>query len=194
MTRRPPGPAYGVDMTAVRNSHRPAAVVSAALVAAALAGCTTEYHGYHSGIDGTLWRQIAAFEDPLSGSLYAPLANEPEAYLENFRGEHWDGSAESAAELDLARGGVVLYDTASTRSTADLSVFIASGHRPDVATDEGGSYGGPSAVYTCYVLHARFGAPSGAEVDREILQECPAALVELVPADSAFASGEVFDG
>lgn len=181
-------------MTGRRRLTPAAAVVPAALVAAALVGCTTEYRGYDSGIDGTLWRQIAAFEDPLSGTLYAPVANEPEAYLENFQGEHWDGSAESAAELGLARGGVVLYDIASTSTTVELSVFIASGPRPDVATDEGRRYEGPGAVYTCYVLDARFGAPSGAEVDREILQECPTALVELVPADSAFASGEVFDG
>ena len=39
-------------------------------IALALTSCDTEYHGNNSEIDGTLWRQIAAFEDPLSRSLY----------------------------------------------------------------------------------------------------------------------------
>ena len=161
-----------------------------------LTGCRTEYHGHDSEIDGVLWRQIASFEDPLSRSLYRPAVNdnEPPAYLDAIEGLRWDGSEASAAGLDLRKGGVVLYETSSTDTAAELSVFIASGPRPDVATDEGLKHTGPSTVFTCYGIKAEFQPSVLPSVDRIIFDDCPAALVKLLPEDAAFASGEVFDG
>jgi hypothetical protein len=161
-----------------------------------LTGCRTEYHGYDSGIDGVLWRQVASFEDPLSWSLYRPAVddNEPSAYVDAIEGLRWDGSDASAAGLDLREGGVVIYDTSVTDSTAELSVFIASGPRPDRVTDKGLNYVGPSTVFTCYGVTAQFEPMALPSVDRAIFVDCPPALVRLLPEDAAFASGEVFDG
>jgi hypothetical protein len=169
------------------------ALVSAG-IALSFTGCNTEYHGYDSGIDGTLWRQIASFEDPLSLSLYQPSANEPVGYLDSLEGERWSGSVASASDLDLRKGGVVLYDISSTDSAAELSVFIASGPRPDDPTDEGQNYNGPSQVFTCYRMEADFSPGVEPSVGRVTFDACPTALVELLPEDAVFASGEVFDG
>ncbi|MCM6763033.1 hypothetical protein NB037_11455 [Rathayibacter sp. ZW T2_19] len=95
-------------------------------IALLVAGCgPTEYHGSDSGIDGVLWRRIAAFEDPLSSELFEPRVTEPAPYLAALSGRRWDGEASTAAELDLAAGGVVLYDLSSTPTSANASVFIA---------------------------------------------------------------------
>ncbi|TFV99900.1 hypothetical protein [Orlajensenia leifsoniae] len=168
--------------------------VVATFVALSLTGCHTEYHGYDSGIDGTLWRQIASFEDPLSSSLFEPSAYEPIGYLNSLQAERWSGSLESASDLDLEEGGVVLYDRTSTDNAAGLSIFIASGPRPDVPTDWGRNYDGPSQVFTCYRIEAEFSPGAMPSVGRTTFDHCPPALVELMPADAAFASGEVFDG
>jgi hypothetical protein len=172
------------------------AVVAMAMLPLVLTGCRTEYHGYDSGIDGVLWRQVTSFEDPLSRSLYRPTVddNEPSAYLNALEGVRWDGSEASAAGLDLREGGVAIFDVSSTNSSAELSVFIASGQRPDVATEEGLNYVGPSMVFTCYGVTAQFEPMALPAVDRTIFDDCPPALVRLLPEDAAFASAEVFDG
>ncbi|GAB3142625.1 hypothetical protein [Marisediminicola antarctica] len=163
-------------------------------IALSLTGCRTEYRGYDSGIDGTLWRQIDSFEDPLSRSLYQPPVNEPVGYLDSLQGERWNSSVASASDLELPEGGVVLYDLSSTDSAAEVSVFIASGPRPDVPTDDGQHHDGPSQVFTCYRMEAAFSTRVMPSVDRVTFDDCPAALVELMPEGAVFASGEVFDG
>lgn len=168
--------------------------VACAGIALALTGCQAGYRGHDSGIDGTLWRQIASVEDPLSRSLYQPQANEPHGYLDSLPGERWSGSAASASDLGLREGGVVLYDISATDAAAKLSVFIASGPRPDVPTDEGHHYTGPSHVFTCYRVQADFPPDAAPSAGRVTLDDCPAALVDRMPEDAAFASGEVFDG
>lgn len=170
------------------------ALLVSAGIALSLTGCRTEYRGYDSGIDGTLWRQIASFEDPLNRSLYQPSVNEPVGYLDSLQGERWNGSVASASNLELREGGVVLYDFSSTDSAAEVSVFIASGPRPDVPTDDGQHYDGPSQVFTCYRMEAAFSTGVMPSVGRVTFDDCPAALVELMPEGAVFASGEVFDG
>lgn len=171
------------------------AVFGAAATLLCLTSCRTEYHGMYSGIDGVLWRQIAAFEDPLSRDLFRPDTADPAEYLEGLPGSRWDGSNSSAAGLEIGQqGGVVLYAASSTRATAAVSVFIASGDRPDVPTDDGTTYGGPSAIFTCYRIRARFDEFSAPSVTRILLERCPRALVARLPPDAAFASAEVFDG
>lgn len=162
--------------------------------ALALTGCHTEYRGYDSGIDGTLARQIASFEDPLSRSLYQPSVHEPIGYLASLQGQRWSGSAAATLDLDLREGGVVLYDISSSDSAAELSVFIASGPRPEVPTDGGQEYTGPSQVFTCYQVEATFSPDMGSSVGRVTFEDCPTALAKLMPDDAVFASGEVFDG
>jgi hypothetical protein len=163
-------------------------------IALSLTGCHTEYHGAESGIDGTLWRQIAAFEDPLSLSLYQSSATQPVGYLELLQGERWSGSVASATNLNLSEGGVVLYDISSTDSSAELSVFIASGPRPDVPTDDGRDYNGPAQVFTCYRVEVNFSPGVEPSAYPVTFDGCPATLVEVLPEGAAFASGEVFDG
>lgn len=167
-----------------------------AMVPLVLTGCRTEYHGYNSEIDGVLWKQVASFGDPLSRSLYQPTVDddEPSAYLDALEGVRWDGSEASAAGLNLREGGVAIYDVSSTDSTAELSVLIASGPRPDVATDEGLDHVGPSTVFTSYGITAQFEPMALPAADQIIFDDCPPALVGLLPDDAAFASGEVFDG
>lgn len=170
------------------------APVVVAGIALALTGCQTEYRGHDSGIDGTLWRQIASFEDPLSRSLYRPSVNGPVSYLDSLPGERWSGSGSSTFDLDLREGGVVLYDISSSDSSVELSVFIASGPRPDVPTDGGREHNGPTHVFTCYQVEAAFTPGVAATVRRVTFDDCPAALVEMMPDAAVFASGEVFDG
>ena len=159
-------------------------------VAFLVAGCgPTEYRGYDSGIDGVLWRQIAAFEDPLSRELFSPRVNESAPYLAALHGTRWDGEAAVATELNLDAGGVVLYDLSSTPTSADASVFNASGTRS--LTDDSA---GPSEVYTCYRIETAFNGDPMPSAGRLLLDSCPEPLVSLLAEDAAFASSEVFDG
>lgn len=176
--------------------RRIAAALAFALAAAvALSGCRPSAND--RVIDGVLWRQVASFEDPLSRQLYDPLgqdplANDPATYLAVLGGARWDGTDSSAEDLSLGRGGVVLYDLSSTMSVAELSVFVASGPRADVPTDDGRPYFGPSAVFTCYGVRAEFGAELA--VQQTDFDECPAALVARLPGDATFVVGRAFDG
>lgn len=175
-----------------RRSLAVAVVVVA--VAGTVTSCATEYHGYNSGIDGVLWRQVASFEDPLSARLYAPGMDGSAAYLETLDAQRWDGRGPSTVDLDVESGGIILYDISSTPRSAEVSVFIASGPRPAVPRDDGGAYSGPSQVYTCYAVEVSFASSVAPSASRVTLDECPQPLVELLPEDAAFASGEVFDG
>ncbi|ROP44408.1 MULTISPECIES: hypothetical protein [unclassified Rathayibacter] len=167
-----------------------ASTVAVGAIAFLASGCgPTEYRGYDSGIDGVLWRQIAAFEDPLSRELFSPRVNEPEPYLAALNGTRWDGEASTAAELDLDAGGVVLYDLSSTPTSATASVFIASGPRSPADDSTG-----PSEVYTCYRIEIAFSGDPMPSAGRVLLDGCPEPLVSLLAEDAAFASGEVFDG
>ncbi|MGD8167180.1 hypothetical protein ACEXOS_008140 [Herbiconiux sp. P16] len=199
-------------MTISTRARPIAALLLTAAVAGSVTACTTEYHGYDSGIDGVLWRQIASFEDPLSMSVYDPLdetigilhtmipeqypaaVSDPAVYLAGVVGERWDGTAGSLPELGLEKGGAILYDVTSTESVAAFSTFIASGPRPNAPTDAGSTYTGPSEVYTCYSVEVDFRTDVPPRPIRTAFTECPGELVELLADDAAFASAEVFDG
>lgn len=52
--------------------------VTVSAVALLVAGCgPTDYRGFDSDIDGALWRQIAAFEDPCHSSSSNRLSTSP---------------------------------------------------------------------------------------------------------------------
>lgn len=164
----------------------------AALVVGAVSfsGCNPiEYHEPTSGIDGVLWRQIATFEDPMT--FYESSTRVPATYLSELGGDRWTGSVSTLPDLSI--GGIVLYEVSTSASNAEFSVFISSGPRPDVQTDAGQVYSGPSQVYTCYGIATDLSS-ANVIVERTIFTECPVALVNLLPADAAFASGDVFDG
>ncbi|SJN28420.1 hypothetical protein FM104_06035 [Microbacterium esteraromaticum] len=176
-------------MTKRRVKHRE---VIAALILGALtlSGCgPVEYHGYDSGIDGVLWRQIVSFEDPMN--FFESSTQDPSTYVSELGGDRWDGSTGTLP--DLTAGGLVFYDLTTTASDAEFSVFISSGPRPDVPTDAGHHYVGPSQVYTCYGITAGLRSPRPM-INRTLFSDCPAALVNLLPDDAAFASRDVFDG
>jgi hypothetical protein len=190
----------------------PVALLLLAAASVSVAGCTTEYHGHDSGIDGVLWRQMASFEDPLSTTiwnpldetiairhtlapdLYPPAMDDPREYLAGIDAPRWDGAQLSLPQFELERGGVILYDAVATDSTATFSLFIASGPRSNAPTDQGGVYSGPSEVYTCYSLEVRFASDVPPHLVRTAFTECPPELVDLLADDAAFASAEVFDG
>lgn len=192
--------------------------VAAALIAA-LCGCLpvdsgcesdvdrTVYCGWESDIDGVLWRQVAAHEDPLWTRLGQPRS--VETYLDDTEGTVWDGVTDPS-ELGVARGAVLFYDVDRSGSRYEFGVFISSGPRPDVLTDEGDPYRGPSQVFTCFTVIAdivplpqierdrddwRDGIDLQAvAVDRDVDVECPSELVAEMPPDAAFAFDDVFDG
>lgn len=186
--------------------------VAAVAVVVSVTGCTTEYHGYDSGIDDALWRQIASFKDPLTPSIYGPLEetigilheldpaaypaaiDDPADYLAGIPVPRWDGTDASLAELDLADGGAVLYDESAVDGVAAFSIFVASGLRPGASRDGGGWFDGPSEVYTCYGFEVDFDAASPPFADRTTFDACPSELVELLAPDAAFADVDVFNG
>lgn len=176
----------GVTLTTV--------LVGTLLATVSLTGCTLEYRGSGSGIDGVLWRQIAGFEDPLSERFYTAQSTEPGKYLADVGSTVWNGAASSVPDLALDDGGVALYDLSSTETTVKFSVFISSGPRADGPTDDGHTYSGPSGVFTCYSIDAQLGGNREPVIERLAFDDCPAALVETTPTDAAFASAEVFDG
>jgi hypothetical protein len=204
------------DMTVMPDASRGLPVViMAAISAGLLAGCSagpTEYHGDDSGIDGVLWRQISSYEDPLDEGIYKPLdeslryvytlvpneteppVNDPTVYLQGIQGPRWDGTSASAHALGLENGGVAIYAERAEGLTAEFSVFIASGPRPDVPTDNRSRYVGPSEVYTCYGITVQFDPVEMPTNSRDAFKECPPTLVGLLGSDAAFASAEVFDG
>ncbi|QHC69695.1 hypothetical protein [Rathayibacter sp. VKM Ac-2801] len=178
---------------------------------ASLSACATEYHGHDSGIDGRLWRQMAAVEDPLSASVHEsldetigilhgldpeahpPPLEDPTTYLSGIAVPRWNGEAESVDPSIFADGGVVLYDEDVTDGEARFSLFLASGPIPGEA-DDGGWFSGPSEVYTCYGLVVDFRAETPPGPERTAFEDCPAELVSVLRSDAAFASAEVFDG
>lgn len=165
-------------------------IVALVVFAVSFSGCSPiESHGPDSGIDGVLWRQVASFEDPMT--FYDSSTRVPSAYLSELGGDRWDGSV--SALPDLSDGAIVLYDVSTNAADAEFSVFISSGPRPDVPTDAGHTYSGPSQVYTCYGIAAEFSS-ANVVVERTIFTECPEALVNGLPEDAVFASGDVFDG
>lgn len=193
-------------------SARQTSIVLLTAVAATLTGCTAEYHGYDSGIDDVLWRQIASFEDPLSAGIYDPLdetigiahtlvpdeypapVDDPATYLAGIPAPRWNGSPDALPQLELRDGGAILYDVASVSRTASFSIFIASGPRALPATTNSHISHGPSEVYTCYQIDVDFDSELPPTADRTVLPACPPALVGQLARDAAFASAEVFDG
>lgn len=186
---------------------------AAVAVASVLVACSgrTEYHGMDD-VDGVLWRQMAAFEDPLSSQLwpYGPMVEiigHPPAevrpasiheYLANIDAHWWDGTSEVDPAW-VASGGVVAYDVQEKPSAVSMSIFIGSGPRPAAApADDRGSYSGPSELFTCFGFVAGFDRTGFIDQMSERVtysfSECPPELVAAVSADAAFASIEVFDG
>jgi len=159
-----------------------------------LSACSTEYHGPYSDIDGVLWKQIASFEATFSSSVYQSIEDDPNALVDSLPGTSWDGSSESAESMNIADGGVVVYDLSPSGREVAFSVFISSGPRAEQIEGRERPYTGPSAVFTCYTLHVVPNAGGTLSTGRVILDECPVALVDMMPDDAAFASGEVFDG
>ena len=173
------------------NVTRVLRVGSVLAIVALLAGCRTEYRGMDADIDGHLWRQVAAVEDPLWGKIYDTSAVDPEEYVRSLGGAHWDGSS-NAGELAVDEGAVVIHDVTLLNDWAEFSVFISSGPRPNVASDEGTEYTGPSQVYTCFRVHVT----AAADPDPQLLDDepCPKELLANMPGDAAFAEDSVFDG
>jgi len=168
--------------------------ISLGLIALALSACSTEYHGPYSDIDDVLWKQITTFEDNFSHSVARSFQDDPIALADSLLGASWDGTAESAERMNIADGGVVVYDLSSTGHEIVFSVFVSSGPRAEQIEGRERTYTGPSAVFTCYTLHVAPNAGGTSSTGRVILDECPVALVDMMPDDAAFASGEVFDG
>jgi len=194
------GSSVGCDHLGMTKSfYRPRILVFAipAVALSTLAGCQAGYDqlqsdGFLTTIDGTLWRQIATIEDPLSNDMFGKAKQDD--YLDELEVAHWSGDLTSVADLRLADGGAAIYDVSTVGSVISYSVFISSGPRDDGPTDDGEQYLGPDTVYTCYGIKANFHSGSSAYVDRLLWSGCPEALVDALPDDALFVSDDVFDG
>jgi hypothetical protein len=88
----------------------------------------------------------------------------------------------------------VIYDFSRDSQNVNFSVFISSGPRPNVLTDEGTHYSGPNAVFTCFGWHASFDGNGDFDGERVDDRACSPELVAQLPPDAAFAEIELFDG
>lgn len=142
-------------------------------------------------VDGVLWRQVAAFEDPFMSAVHDRSDLTLDAYVARLASsaQQWDGTDAGAAQLDLGHGGVAMYDVSISADAATLSMFVSSGPR------RGGYTYGPDELYTCarFTVNADT-APFGGGVNRDALEECPDALVAVLGDGAAFARVSVFDG
>ena len=158
-------------------------------IIASLAGCRTMYSGWESDVDGVLWRQTAEMEDRIWSELVDLQSADD---VEKLSAQPWDGVSDPS-RLGIEEGAAVVYDVSVEGNAVVLSVFIASGPRPNRPTDDGDAYTGPSEIFTCFGYKGLMGVADDGD-GRIIYTECPAELVALVPADAAFATDDVFDG
>lgn len=173
-----------------------AGLLVAAVALVMLTGCRTEYHGSQSGVDGVFWRQIDAVKQPLFADFaYLNPHVAEQTFVDEMTAAEWDGHSDPAA-LDVKAGRLVTYNLTQTVSRMTFGVLISSGPRPDVPTDSGQTYSGPSQIYTCFGYTAKFnhGAVSIDRVQVYDSSKCPPKLVKQLPDDAAFADLHVFDG
>ncbi|WP_143738906.1 hypothetical protein [Microbacterium sp. Yaish 1] len=166
--------------------------MSAVIIAAAcavLAGCSQEVTV--ENVDGVLWRQVAAFEDPFMSAVHDRSDLTLDAYVHRLASsaQQWDGTDAGAAQLGLEDGGIAMYDVSISAEKVTLSMFVSSGPR------RGGDSYGPDELYTCarFTVNADPG-PSGGGVNRDAFEECPDALIAVLGDGAAFARVSVFDG
>jgi len=164
--------------------------VAAAALIGSLSACSPVGWVQTDAVDGLLWRQLQGVRAPLMETAYWSFAEESPAYLAELPGERW---LRGDPPPTLESGGVVIYDIASTRTTATFSVFVASGPRPSRATNAS-AYRGPTEIFTCYRLHTVLTVQWSPAVERIVLDGCPTELVEQLGADAAFARADAFDG
>lgn len=128
------------------------------VVLGSLVGCAQRPH------DGVLWRQVAAFTDPLGKALNDAIGTERSAFVTSLNddsgtlpGRYWSGVS-NPANLSLDSGGLVLFDSQDNSSAVMFDVLISSGPRnPDAdPLADSSAYSGPSAVYTCFVVTVEF--------------------------------------
>lgn len=180
----------------LRQRHVPIAVLLAGALALSLTGCRTEYRGPDPDIDGVLWRQVASVEDPVMLALSRSLTPDPDTFLDELPAQIWRDRSDPPP--DLRKPVAVVYDLDRGVGALTFSVFFSSGRRADLPTDSGASYAGPDSVFTCSRWTVRFGEYAVASTEREDLgaewEDCPAALIEAMPGDVAFAEPGVFAG
>lgn len=128
------------------------------VVLSSLLGCT-------SGTpDDVLWRQIAAFKDPLGAALRTTVGTERSTFVASLKsdtmlpGRYWNGIS-SPADLNLDEGGSVYFDLQEDPKEVKFDVLISSGARNPAADPLADSkpYWGPSSIYTCFVVTIQFG-------------------------------------
>jgi len=164
-----------------------ATVVAAACVV--LVGCSHEVTV--ENVDGVLWRQVAAFEDPFMSAVHDFSDTTLDAYVDRLASsaQRWGGTDADATQLGLANGGVAMYDVSISAEEVTLSMFVSSGPR------RGGDTYGPDELYTCARFRVYVDAgPFGGGVNRDALEDCPDALVAILGDGAAFARVSVFDG
>ncbi|MET4637692.1 hypothetical protein [Mycetocola sp. 2940] len=167
---------------------------TALLVVTALSGCASQ------GVDGVLWRQVAAFKDPFSRSLVNTLEITPVEDLAGgirdgslLAGVYWDGEARLDS-IALEDGGLVIHDLKERTGGLSFDVLLSSGPRDAAADNSAGSKGlyfGPPSVYACSELTIDFEPrPRWGWTD----QDCERALTERLAPGGQVVSINEFDG
>lgn len=175
-----------------------------ALVVAALSGCRPDPSD--SGVDGYLWRQVAEHLDPVKHALYngGELYDAPPitvaAYLALIPATRWDGTS-APEDLGLLPGGAVLHNLERSDDQLSFDVFVSSGPRPDVTSNDGWlGYFGPHSVYTCFgwtvdvtdgmISRDPYNVPGSGEP----YTTCDTTLVATLADDAGFAPIDAFNG
>ncbi|MDJ0350727.1 hypothetical protein [Cryobacterium sp. PH29-G1] len=124
----------------------------ATIVAISVVGCAPGTY------DGVLWRQVAAFKDPLGDRLASAVGTQSSSFAaaltsngDTLPGTYWDGATDPAL-LGLANGGLAFSNVRENADSVIFDALISSGTR-----NPGGDrfadtedYFGPSSIYTCF--------------------------------------------
>lgn len=180
----------------MNSSRRPLfGLAGLALMIGAFAGCAPQE------VDGTLWRQVAAFKDPFGRSLVNAVEGTAVGHLAQgiregtaLAGDFWGGDESSLESISLKKGGLLIHNLDEHTHGISFDVLISSGRR-DVEADSLGSpagpYFGPNSIFTCFQIAVEFDTqPSWAWADTD----CDHALTgKLDPGAQQVAINE-FDG
>ena len=174
-------------------------VVAALALLVLLVGCSPR------DIDGVLWRQVAAYKDPLMEHLFESegitaldLERDLVEDSELWGALLWNGSSD-AQYLDLAEGGSAVWNFESSADALSFSMMISSGPR-DPASDalarrDHDTWPAPAAMFTCFdvdfeVVDGYLAEPWRSEEEKQ----CPEELIDTLVPGAVYQPITTFDG
>lgn len=181
----------------MKNAWARKTIVSAmlAVVLISIVGCAPATY------DGVLWRQVAAFKDPLGNALNSATGTERSSFVEGLRsdgaalpGHYWDGISDPA-NLGLDSGGLVFSNIREGASDVKFNALISSGLRNSAADPFADSkpYTGPSAIYTCFTVAVE-STPRAVTSWTYVNGDCESKLVATLSDEARFYPVTEFNG